>query len=81
MELNISHYQRIADCFPRQRGNVSMSNLAFLNAIASGAFQPFEQRRQIHRSPNYTKVSYNVSIIPRCLAKYSTLPCLSTSEI
>ena len=33
MELNIDHYQRIADCFPRQRGNVSMDNLAFLNAV------------------------------------------------
>ena len=33
MELNIGHYQRIADCFPRQRGNVSMDNLAILNAI------------------------------------------------
>ena len=33
MELNIIHYQRIADCFPRQRGNVSMDNLSVLNAI------------------------------------------------
>ena len=33
MELNIIHYQRIADCFPRQRGNVSMDNLSILNAI------------------------------------------------
>jgi len=33
MELNNDHYQQIADCFPRQRGNISMDNLAFLNAI------------------------------------------------
>ena len=33
MELDINHYRRIADCFPLQRGNVSMSNLAILDAI------------------------------------------------
>ena len=33
MELNNSHYQQISDCFPRQRGHVSLDNLAVLNAI------------------------------------------------
>ena len=33
MELNESHYQHIANCFPRQRGNVSMDNLSVLNAF------------------------------------------------
>ena len=33
MELNESHYQQIADFFPRQRGNVSMDNLSVLNAF------------------------------------------------
>ena len=33
MELTQSQYERIADCLPRQRGNVSLSNLAVLNAI------------------------------------------------
>ena len=33
MELNYSQYQQISDCFPRQRGNVSMDNLTVLNAI------------------------------------------------
>jgi len=33
MELNNTHYQHIADCFPRQRGNVSLSNLSVLNAF------------------------------------------------
>ena len=33
MELNYSQYQEIADCFPRQRGNVSMDNLSILNAF------------------------------------------------
>ena len=33
MEINESQYLRIADCLPRQRGNVSLSNQQVLNAI------------------------------------------------
>jgi transposase len=33
MELTPSQYERIADCLPRQRGNVSMTNLQLLNAL------------------------------------------------
>ena len=33
MELTKEQYQRIADCLPRQRGNVSMTNLRLLNAL------------------------------------------------
>jgi transposase len=33
VEITESQYQRIADCLPRQRGNVSLSNLQVLNAI------------------------------------------------
>ena len=33
MEITGSQYQRIADCLPRQRGNVSMTNLQLLNAL------------------------------------------------
>jgi transposase len=33
MKLTESQYQRIADCLPRQRGNVSMSNLQLLNGL------------------------------------------------
>ncbi len=33
MELNENQYQRIADCLPRQRGNVRISNLQVLNAL------------------------------------------------
>ena len=33
MELTERHYQRIADCLPRQRGNVSLTNLKLLNAL------------------------------------------------
>jgi transposase len=33
MELSAAQYSRIADVLPRQRGNVSMTNLQVLNAI------------------------------------------------
>lgn len=33
MELTGNQYQRIAECLPRQRGNVSMTNLQLLNAL------------------------------------------------
>jgi transposase len=33
VELTKHQYERIADCLPRQRGNVSMTNLQLLNAL------------------------------------------------
>ena len=33
MKFSESQYQRIVDCLPRQRGNVSMTNLQLLNAL------------------------------------------------
>ena len=33
VEITERQYQRIADCLPRQRGNVSMTNLQLLNAL------------------------------------------------
>jgi len=33
MEITESQFQRIADCLPRQRGNVSMTNRQLLNAL------------------------------------------------
>ena len=33
VEITESQYRRIADCLPRQRGNVSMTNLQLLNAL------------------------------------------------
>jgi transposase len=33
MELTESQFKRIADCLPRQRGNVGMTNLQLLNAL------------------------------------------------
>ena len=37
MELTESQYQRIADCLPRQRGNVKTANLQQLNALLYAA--------------------------------------------
>jgi transposase len=33
MELTRQQFDRIADCLPRQRGNVSLNNLQLLNAV------------------------------------------------
>jgi transposase len=33
VEITETQFQRIVDCLPRQRGNVSMTNLQLLNAI------------------------------------------------
>lgn len=33
MELTQQQFDRIADCLPRQRGNVSLSNLQLVNAL------------------------------------------------
>ena len=33
MELTESQCQRIADCLPRQRGNMNITNLRLLNAL------------------------------------------------
>jgi transposase len=33
VEITESQFQRITDCLPRQRGNISMSNLQLLNAL------------------------------------------------
>ena len=33
MEITQEQYERIAHCFPTQRGNVKLSNLVVLNAI------------------------------------------------
>ena len=33
MEITAEQFSRVANCLPRQRGNVSLTNLAVLNAI------------------------------------------------
>ena len=39
MEITLKQYRRIEDCLPRQRGNVSLSNLKVINAILHVAEQ------------------------------------------
>ncbi len=39
MEITEAQYQRIADCLPRQRGNVKVTNLEFINAVLHVAEQ------------------------------------------
>ena len=43
MELNEAQYQQIEHCLPRQRGNVSHTNLLVLNAIL------YKRRNEIER--------------------------------
>jgi hypothetical protein len=33
MEITRAQFEQIAECLPRQRGNVSLTNLQVLNAI------------------------------------------------
>lgn len=39
MEITEAQYERIADCLPRQRGNVKLTNLEFINAVLHVAEQ------------------------------------------
>jgi transposase len=45
VEITDSQYRRIADCLPRQRGNVSLNNQRVLNAILYVAEQGCKWRR------------------------------------
>lgn len=53
MEITESQYQRIADCLPRQRGNVSLANLQVLNAILYAAKQGCKWRDLPKRFGNW----------------------------
>jgi len=53
MELTPEQYERIADCLPRQRGNVSLSNLTVLNAILFVAEQGCKWRGLPKRFGNW----------------------------
>ena len=61
MELTQDQYEHIADCFPIQRGNVKLSNLAVLNAILYVAENGCKWRRLPERFGNwhtiYTRMS------------------------
>jgi transposase len=53
MEITESQYERIVDCLPRQRGNVSLSNLQVLNAILYVAEQGCKWRGLPKRFGNW----------------------------
>src|SRR5690606_30276512 len=53
MEITESQYERIADCLPRQRGNVTLSNLQVLNAILYVAEQGCKWRGLPKRFGNW----------------------------
>lgn len=53
MEITETQYQRIKDCLPRQRGNVSLSNLQVLNAILYVAEQGCKWRGLPKRFGNW----------------------------
>ena len=61
MKLNIIQYQEIADCFPRQRGNVSMDNLSVLNAFLYVAENGCKWRRLPTNYGNWHTVYTRVS--------------------
>ena len=53
VEITDTQYRRIAACLPRQRGNVSMTNLAVLNAILYVAEQGCKWRGLPKRFGNW----------------------------
>ena len=53
MEITQSQYEKIADCLPTQRGNVSLSNLDVLNAILYVAEQGCKWRGLPKRFGNW----------------------------
>jgi len=53
MGITLPQYQRIADCLPRQRGNVSLHNLQVINAILYVAEQGCKWRGLPRRLGNW----------------------------
>ena len=53
MQITEAQYRRIKDCLPRQRGNVSLSNLQVLNAILYVAEQGCKWRGLPKRFGNW----------------------------
>ena len=56
MEINQTQYEQIADCLPRQRGNVTLSNLQVLNAILYVAEQGCKWRGLPKRFGNWHSI-------------------------
>jgi transposase len=53
MEITEAQYQRIKDCFPRQRSNISLSDLQVINAILYVAEQGCKWRDLPSRLANW----------------------------
>jgi len=53
MEITQAQYDRVADCLPKQRGNVTLSNLDVLNAILYVAEQGCKWRGLPKRFGNW----------------------------
>jgi transposase len=53
VQITEAQYRRIADCLPRQRGNVSLSNLQVINAILHVAEQGCKWRGLPSRLGNW----------------------------
>ena len=53
MEITKTQYEQIADCLPKQRGNVNLSNLDVLNAILYVAEQGCKWRGLPNRFGNW----------------------------
>ena len=61
MKLTQAQYDRIADCFPRHRGNVSLSNLEVLNAILYVAENGCKWRRLPEHFGNWHTIYLRMS--------------------
>jgi transposase len=62
MEIRAAEFERVAHCLPRQRGNVSLSNLQVLNAILCIAEHACKRRGLAKRFGNwhtiYTRLNH-----------------------
>ena len=83
MKLNNNQYQEIADCFPRQRGNVSMDNLSVLNAFLYVTENGCKWRRLPSYFGNWHTVYMRISrwakagVLDRVLTKLQQLQILT----
>ena len=61
MQLSEEQFERIKDCLPRQRGNVSMDSLNVLNAILHVAENGCKWRRLPERYGNWHSIYMRMS--------------------
>ena len=76
MELIEGQFQRIADCLPRQRGDVGVTNLQLLNALLYGLEHGCKWRGNwvAHRSCRPTPTAWN-------LGNWTGPPTVSEPEV